>query len=370
MGIGLGTDGSGLKEVLVNSYEGTGVSCRNIGNLLSVTSHHDNGTLNILDPKLGLLSGLVVGSHDAYLLSSGNLSREYTSKGVETSFIGGRNHLRDVHTKRSSIGGITCTDGSGGSIIKRSLVKGINTVSLGLSGGRQMKHNHLKDGISSRKPLLHDTLKKLLSDKLLLISLKLNSDGLQHLLNLSVLLVHDSLEKSSDRRGDELTEGTLEGTTAVRGGPHLLPCIEIPISPKLRLHLLLRNSELGSVSLGETLKCKSPLVKTRSKGNGSNYGVNLTISKGLVVVHGNNYVDGLNGTAEGLVKLLGRKLKLQKSTINFVHHKNGFDTLIDRLTKYSLGLYTDSINGIYNNKGSISYTKSGSYLRREINVTR
>mmetsp|Transcript_1719 Transcript_1719/g.2053 ORF Transcript_1719/g.2053 Transcript_1719/m.2053 type:complete len:574 (+) Transcript_1719:18-1739(+) len=194
VGISLGTDGSGLEEVLINSYKGTSVSSGYISNLFGVTSHHNNGTLNVLNPELRLLARLVVRSHDAYLLSSGDLSREYTSEGVEASLVGGGNHLRNVHTKRSSIGGITSTDSSGGGVIQRSFVKGINTVGLGLGGRRKMKHNHLQNGVSGRKPLLHNTLKKLLSNKFLLFRLELNSNSLEHLLYLSVLLVHDGLE--------------------------------------------------------------------------------------------------------------------------------------------------------------------------------
>mmetsp|Transcript_9706 Transcript_9706/g.14714 ORF Transcript_9706/g.14714 Transcript_9706/m.14714 type:complete len:323 (+) Transcript_9706:1365-2333(+) len=311
----------------------------------------------------------VVRSQNANLLASGNLSGEHTSETVETSLIGSGNHLRNVHTKRSTVTGVTVPDGGSGGIIKRSVVEGIDTVLLGLSRGRKVKHNHLQNSVSSRKPLLHNTLEKLLSNKFLLVSLELNTDGLKHLLYLLVLLSHDGLEKSGKRGGNELTEGTLETSILVLRSPHLTAGIEVPVSPKLGHHLLLRNIELSSVGLGKTLQGEGPLVKTRSEGNSSLGGVNLTVSKSLVVVHGNNHVNRLNGTAESLVELLGRKLKLKKSTINLVNHENGTDTLGNSLTKHSLGLNTHSINGIDNNESTISHTKGGSYLRGEINVT-
>jgi len=80
---------------------------------------------------------------------------------------------------------------------------------LGNDGGGKVEHDHLKDGVSSGEPLLHDALEEGLSDKLALVGLELDSDSLQHLVDLSVLLVHDGLEKGGDGGGDELTEGTL-----------------------------------------------------------------------------------------------------------------------------------------------------------------
>mmetsp|Transcript_14701 Transcript_14701/g.27655 ORF Transcript_14701/g.27655 Transcript_14701/m.27655 type:complete len:231 (+) Transcript_14701:985-1677(+) len=164
-----GTDGSGLKKILVNSYQSASVSSRNIGYLLSVPSHHDHSTLNVLNPKISLLTRLVVGSHDAHLLSSGNSSRKDTTESIETSLIGGGNHLGNVHTKRSTLGSITCTNSGGSLVIERSLIKSIYTVCLCLCGRGQVEHNHLKNSVSCGKPLLHDTLQKSLSDEFLLI---------------------------------------------------------------------------------------------------------------------------------------------------------------------------------------------------------
>mmetsp|Transcript_9074 Transcript_9074/g.13552 ORF Transcript_9074/g.13552 Transcript_9074/m.13552 type:complete len:423 (+) Transcript_9074:1110-2378(+) len=365
-----GTDGSRLEQVLVNTDQSTSVTGGNISHLLCVTSHHDSSTLDVLDPELALLSRNVVRSHNTDLLSRGNLSREDTSESIETTLITGGNHLRNVHTQRSAITGIASTDCGCGRIIQRSVVEGIDTVRLGLGWRRQMKHNHLQHGISSRQPLLHNTLQELLSDEIVLLSLQGNSDGLEHLLDLSMLLVHDSIEKSGDGSRNELTESTLESTLLVTGGPHLTACIEIPVTPKLLHHLCLVDTELGTVSLSELLEGEGPLMKARSKSDGSLGGVNLNITERLVVVHGNNHVNRLDGTTESLVKLLSGELKFQNSTVDLVDHQNGAHTFANSLTKYCLGLYTHSINGIDNDQSSISNTEGSSHLTAEVNVTR
>mmetsp|Transcript_25046 Transcript_25046/g.53989 ORF Transcript_25046/g.53989 Transcript_25046/m.53989 type:complete len:483 (+) Transcript_25046:135-1583(+) len=92
-------DGTRLEEVLIHSNQSTSVSSGDIRNLLSVTSHHDTSTLDVLDPKIGLLSRNVVRSQNADLLSSGNGSREDTSECVETSLIRCGDHLGHIHTK-------------------------------------------------------------------------------------------------------------------------------------------------------------------------------------------------------------------------------------------------------------------------------
>mmetsp|Transcript_24571 Transcript_24571/g.51123 ORF Transcript_24571/g.51123 Transcript_24571/m.51123 type:complete len:245 (-) Transcript_24571:46-780(-) len=111
-------------------------------------------------------------------------------------------------------------------------------------------------------------------------------------------------------------------------------------------------------------------MKTRTEGNGSLGRVNLKITKRFFVVGGDNHIDGLNGTAKCLVKFFSRKLKFEKGTIDLVDHEHGFDTFGNSLTKNSFGLDTDTVNGINNDQSTISHTKGGSNLRREINVTR
>ena len=369
VGIVLGTDGTGLEEVLVNTNKGASVTGGDIGDLLSVTAHHDNSTLDVLDPELGLLAGHVVGAHDADLLAGSDLAGEDTAEGVETTLVGGGNHLRDVHTEGSAVGGVAGADGLGGLVVEGTLVEGVDTVGLGLGGGGKVEHNHLKDAVTSGEPLLHDALEQLLANKLLLVGLELDADGLEHLVDLAGLLGHDGLEEGGDGGGNELAEGTLEGAALVGGGPDLALGIEVPVAPELLHHLVLGNTELGAVGLGEALEGEGPLVETGAEGDGTLGGVDLDVTEGLVVVHGNDDVDGLDGTAEGLVELLSGELELEKGTVDLVDHENGLDTLGDGLTEDGLGLDADTIDGVDDDEGTVGDTKGGSNLGGEVNVT-
>ena len=137
------TDGSTLEQVLVNANKGASVTGGDVGDLLSVAAHHDDGTLDVLDPELGLLASNIVGAHDADLLASGDGSREHTAEGVEPSLIGSGDHLTDVHAHGAPGGGVAGADGGGGGIVQGSVVEGVDTVFLGLDGGGKVEHNHL-----------------------------------------------------------------------------------------------------------------------------------------------------------------------------------------------------------------------------------
>ena len=368
-GIFLGSNSTGLEQVLVNTNQSTSVTSGDISNLFSVTTHHDNSTLNVLNPELGLLAGHIVGTHNADLLARGNLTRENTSKGVETTLIGGGDHLGDVHAERGTGRGVASTNGGGGLVVQRTVVKSIDTVLLSLGRGRQVQNNHLQNGVTGREPLLHDTLEELLSDKLLFVTLEFDIDGLEHLLDLTVLFVHDSFEQSGNGGGNELAESTFERASLAAAGPDLARGIKVPVAPKLFHHFVLGDTKLGTVVLGETLEGEGPLVETGTKGNGTLGGVHLDITESFVVVSGDNDVDGFDGTAESLVKFFSRELQLQQGTVDLVHHENGLDTLTNGLTQDSFGLHTHSVNGIDNDKGTVRDTKRSRNFGRKVNVT-
>ena len=75
-----------------------------------------------------LLAGDEVGSHDPALLTSGNNTGEDTAKSVESSLVGGRHHLRDVHHQGS--GGVTVLDAHAGKIVRGSLVQKLGSLKL------------------------------------------------------------------------------------------------------------------------------------------------------------------------------------------------------------------------------------------------
>jgi hypothetical protein len=110
-------------------------------------------------------------------------------------------------------------------------------------------------------------------------------------------------------------------------------------------------------------------VETRAEGDGALVGVNLDITEDLVVVGGNDDVDGLDDTGEVLVQVLLGDLELEKSTVDLVDDDDGLDTLTKGLAQHSLGLDADTFYGINDDKGAVGDTESGGDLGREINVT-
>lgn len=97
MGVFVGGDGSGFEEILVDSYEPDGVSTRHVWDVLDGSSHHEHGSLNGFDVEVVFFSWGVVGSHDSDLGSGFDGSREDSSEGEESGFIGSGHHLGDVH---------------------------------------------------------------------------------------------------------------------------------------------------------------------------------------------------------------------------------------------------------------------------------
>ena len=68
-------------------------------------------------------------------------------------------------------------------------------------------------------------------------------------------------------------------------------------------------------------------METGSESDGSLLGVDLNVSEGLVVVGGDDNVDGLDGSGERLVKLLLSDLQLEESSIDLVDDNDGLDSL-------------------------------------------
>jgi hypothetical protein len=359
-----------LEQELVNTNETDNVTSGNIINGLDETTHHQDSTLNGLDEKIILLTRDVVGALNSDLLARLDGTSEDTAKSVETTLIGSGNHLGDVKHQISS--GVTVLDGNSVSIVRGTLVKSLSTVVLSSDGRRKVDNNHLHEGVSSGQELSHDNLKEGLTLKLLLLTLKVNLELLKKNVDLVLLKVHDSSEDSENRVQNEGVESTVKGLAIgilVLVGPLLGLRVKVRVTPETLRELGAVNTELLGVSGGELTDSESPTVETRGESNGTLLGVDLNITKGLVDVGGDDDVDGLNSSGEGLVKILLSDLQLEESTINLVDNNNGLDTLTKSLTKDSLSLDTDTLNGIDDNKGTIGNTKSSSNLRREINVT-
>ena len=150
----------------------------------------------------------------------------------------------------------------------------------------------------------------------------------------------------------------------------MLTCLTERLTyPETLHHLVAVNTKLLGVSNSELSNGESPAVKTGTESNSSLVWVDLDITKGLVEVGGNNDVDGLDSSREGLVKILLGNLQLEEGTIDLVDDNNRLDTLTKSLTEHSLGLHAHTFDGIDDNEGTIGDTESSCNLGREIDVT-
>jgi hypothetical protein len=61
-----------------------------------------------------------------------------------------------------------------------------------------------------------------------------------------------------------------------------------------------------------------------------------------------------------LVKVFFGNLKLEKGAVNFVDNDNGLDTLAKSLPEDGLGLHADTLNAVYDYKGTVCHAKGSS----------
>ena len=204
-----GGESSRLEEELINTNETDDVTGRAVLEGLDLSSHHENGSLDRLDEEIVLLSGNVVGTLDADLGSRLDGSREDTTESVETTLVGGGNHLRDVKHEGSL--GVAVTDTDGALVVHGSFVEGLDTVSLSGDGGRKVDDNHLQEGVSSGKELPHHDLEELLALEILLVGGESDLELLEKGGDLILLEVHDGVEDTEDGVENELSSRDARG---------------------------------------------------------------------------------------------------------------------------------------------------------------
>lgn len=363
-------DGTGLEEVGVDTDETNGVTARDILNGLDIATHHENGTLDVLDEQIGLLAGNVVGAHDANLGTSSDGTTENTTESVEAALIGGGDHLGNVEHEGTV--GVAVADGVGALVIHGTFVQVLNTVLLSGLGGGKVADEHFKKSLGSWEELAHDSFEEGLAKEILLLTLEDDVEGLEHLGVLLNLAVHDGIEELVDGFEDELSEGTSKGLTLLVDlllGPLAGSGIVEVVTPKLAHHAILGDTELAGVHVGELGEGETPTVETGTEGNSSLGRVDLDVTEKLVLVGGNDDVGGFDGTGETLIGGLGIELKLEESAVHLVHHENRFDTLTKSLTEDSLSLDADTLDAIDDDKSTVSDTKGSSDFRGEIDVT-
>jgi len=365
-----GSEGTRLEEELVNADKTNNVTSGHIVDGVDLATHHEDGTLDSLDEEIVLLSGDVVGALDTDLQTRSNGTGEDTTEGVETTLIGGGHHLGDVEHERTL--GVAVSDTDSALIVKGTLVQSLGTVLLGSDGRGQVENHHLQKSVGSGEESAHDSLEELLALLLLVIRSELQLKLLEKGGNLLLLEVHDSGEDLEDGIQDELVEGTLKllaliGTVL---GPLLGVGVEEVVTPETLHHLALVDTKLLGVTDSELTDSEGPAVQTGTEGDSTPVGVDLDITESLVEVGGDDDVDGLDGTREGLVQILLGDLELEKSTVDLVDDDNRLDTLTKSLTQDSLGLDAHTFDSVDDDESTISDTESSSDLRREIDVTR
>lgn len=364
-----GGDGTRLEQELVDTNQTQDVTGGDILNGLNETTHHQNGTLDGLDEQVLLLTRGVVGTLDADLHTGADGTGEDTTEGVETTLVGGGHHLGNVEHQRSL--GVAVPDTNADLVVSGTLVQSLGTVLLGSDGRGQVENDHLQHGISSRQELAHDNLEELLALELLLVAGELDIQLLDQGVDLLLLGVGDGVEDLEDGVQDELVEGTLQGLALVGLGlgPLLGLGVEEVVTPQTLHHLVTVNTELLGVLGRELADSEGPAVKTGTESNGTLVGVDLDITESLVEVGGDDDVDGLDGTSEGLVEVLLGDLELEQSTVDLVDDTDGLDTLTQGLTQDSLGLDTDTGDTVDDDQGTIGDTEGSSDLGGEVNVS-
>jgi len=215
-----GGDGTGLEEVLIDTDETASVTARNVLHLLDLGTHHEHDTLDGLDVEVGLRAGLVLRALDAHLLAGGGGTGEDTTEGGEAATLVGGNHLGDVHHERTIR--VALLNGLEGLIILGTGVQILGTVLLGLAGRGQVTTDHGEEGVGGVDPLLEAALHERLAGELAIFLDEGDLEGLEHLLVLLDVLVHDGHHQLGDGRHDELTETTVVAFTLVGVGPLLV----------------------------------------------------------------------------------------------------------------------------------------------------
>jgi hypothetical protein len=151
-------NGTGFGDVLIDTNKGSQVTAWDFGNELSLSSHHKHSSLNITIENISFASWFEVGTQHSDLKTSGDLSGESSSVGVESTLIGGWYLLGNVHHQWTFL--VAVSNSLGGFIINWTFVKVAVSVPLGDLGGWQMEHHHFQDGIGGVNPLLHNSLQQ------------------------------------------------------------------------------------------------------------------------------------------------------------------------------------------------------------------
>jgi len=365
-----GGDGTGLDEVLIDTDETDQVTAWNIIDGFDVSSHHKDGSLDLLEVQIGLLAGNEVGAHDSDLLASGDLSGEYSAESVESTLIRSGDHLGDVGHEWTV--GVTGSESLGEFIVLGTFVQHLASISLGGERRWKVDSNHLEKSLTSWKPVSHEALEKGLASEVLVVSLEGDAANSHDLVGFLHLFVHDGSEGFVDGIEDPLDETSLGSSLGHHFDPLLGLGVVESIAPEVLHHLVQIDVELGGVHLGELLESEGPAVETGTETDGTVTGRDVKAAHWTVLigatVSSDDDVDVLDDSSEGLVKLFGVELEFEKSSVHLVHEKNGLYTLGNSLSEDGLGLDADAGDAINDDESTIGNSESRCDFRGEIDV--
>ena len=367
-----GGDGTALDEVLIDTDEGDGVTAWAVLEVLDLTTHHEDSPLDVSDVEVILVAWNVVSAHDTDPLAGGNGTREDTTEGVETAFVGGWNHLGNVEHEWAIW--LAVPDGGSALVVLWTSVEGLGTVLLGLDWGWEVKDDHFKKGFSSWEPPPVDSGKEFTAFHLLFVVVELDAELVEHFHELLALVGHDSPGEGDDWLQDELAESPLEEGALVVDllvEELLGKWVEVPLAPKLWHELLNLNTELGSVELGELGKSETEAVETRAEADGTLGWGNGEVTHWAiwVSVGGDDNVDVIDVLSEGLVHLFWVSVEFEKAPVDLVDDDDWLDPFGKSLTENGLGLDANAFNAVDDDEGTIGNTKGSSNFGGEVNMS-
>ena len=140
---------------------------------------------------------------------------------------------------------------------------------------------------------------------------------------------------------NELGESTVVSITTGLVPLFILGVVEV-VTPESLHQLGLLDSELGRVQLSELLQRESPAMQTGAETHGSFHWVDGNIAHGAIViaVGGDDDVDVLDDSLQGLVQILFLQLQSQECQVHLVHEEDRLDSLSDGLTQHGFSLHT------------------------------
>lgn len=363
-------DGSLFEEVLIDTDETNSVTARDIGDLLDLAAHHDDGSLDVLDVEVVSGAGCIVGSHNSYLLASSDGTTENSAEGVEASLVVCGDHLGDEDHQGTIL--VAVLDRLTAGIIDGAFVKVGRSVVLGSEGGWELHDDHLKESLSSVDPLLESTLEEVLHSFFFFFVFQGDVEGLEHFPDGLEVVAHDVLDQLDDWAHNELNEASWENlvfVVTVRGLELLLCGVEEVLTPEFLHQLRAIKLELVGVGGGEASKGEGPAEESGTEGDCAVSGVNLLgLAHVIAFVGGDNDVSVLNDSLEVLVHILAIDLEFKNTSVDFVDHQDGLDFLSEGLSEYGLGLHAHTFDVIDDDKGAIGNTESSGDLRGEVDV--